>query len=311
MANTPLAVGALALVACSFQIDPTPPAATQPDGKGGGTFVIRSLLDAGVPSSAPDAGSKGDAGSADSGVPQGNGISYHGGLVLSAPPKLYLIWYGKWAGDYAENLLVDWAIGVGKSAYFATNGTYGAATTAHFGGQTFDAYSQGTTLDDVQVGAVVTGAISRHALPEDPAGVYFVLTSADVAQLPAFCTKYCGWHWYLTMSDQKRIHYAFVGDAARCPSTCEAQWTSPNLDPAADAMASVMSHELNETVTDPEGTGWFDSQGQEVGDKCAWRFGAEQKTKQGASYNVSFQAKNWLLQENWINDNGGYCAMHL
>ena len=48
-----------------------------------------------------------------------------------------------------------------------------------------------------------------------------------------------------------------------------------------------------------------------MGDKCAWRFGAEQKTKQGASYNVSFQAKNWLLQENWINDNGGYCAMHL
>ena len=150
-----------------------------------------------------------------------------------------------------------------------------------------------------------------HQLPRDAGAVYFVLTSSDVAQTPGFCSKYCGWHWYLAMSDSTRIHYAFVGDPARCPSTCEAQWNSPNFDASADAMASVMSHELNETVTDPEGTGWFDSAGQEVGDKCAWKFGPEQKTARGASYNVSFEARNWLIQQNWINANGGSCAMHM
>ena len=62
--------------------------------------------------------------------------------------------------------------------------------------------------------------------------------------------------------------------AANPVLTCSAQTLSPNGNEGADAMASVMAHELNETVTDPHGDAWFhiDTTG-ENGDLCNFKFG--------------------------------------
>ena len=87
-----------------------------------------------------------------------------------------------------------------------------------------------------------------------------MLTSQDVAESSGFCTKYCGWHTYGTISGTN-IKYAFVGNAYRCPSACEAQTTSPNGNAGADAMASVIAHELEEMVTDPNLNAWYDTRG--------------------------------------------------
>ena len=35
-------------------------------------------------------------------------------------------------------------------------------------------------------------------------------------------------------------------------------------------MASIVSHELEEAVTDPDLNAWYDRRGQEADDKCAW-----------------------------------------
>ncbi len=41
-------------------------------------------------------------------------------------------------------------------------------------------------------------------------------------------------------------------------------------------MASVMAHELNETVTDPDDNAWFHIDGTgEVGDLCSFNFGTK------------------------------------
>ena len=40
-------------------------------------------------------------------------------------------------------------------------------------------------------------------------------------------------------------------------NTCSSQALSPNGNEGADAMANVMAHELNETITDPDGDAWF------------------------------------------------------
>ena len=245
---------------------------------------------------------------------RGNGISYHGGPLMTGGPTVYYIWYGNWAGNSASTILTNEAQHIGGTPYFNINTTYYNGSNVHvtnhvaFGGSTSDNYSHGTSLSDASVEAVVSSAISSGRLPKDTNGVYFVLTSQDVNETSGFCTQYCGWHTSATISGSD-IKYAFVGNAARCLSSCAAQSTSPNNNPGADGMASVVAHELEEATTDPDLNAWYDSRGEENADKCAWTFGTESTASNGSKYNVTWGGTQYLIQRNWVNANGGSCAM--
>ena len=135
-----------------------------------------------------------------------------------------------------------------------------------------------------------------------------MLTSADVNETSGFCTAYCGWHTYGTIAGSN-IKYAFVGDAGRCPYACSWQSTSPNGNVGADAMASIIAHELSESVTDPNLNAWYDSRGAENADKCAWTWGKTSTASNGSLYNLVVNGYQYLIQQNWVNAGGGYCAM--
>jgi len=156
---------------------------------------------------------------------------------------------------------------------------------------------------------VVSKAIGSHALPLDSNGVYFVLTSADVNETSGFCTQYCGWHTHGTITGTD-IKFAFVGNPDRCPSACAAQDAGPNGNAGADGMASIVSHELEEAVTDPDLNAWYDRRGQENADKCAWTFGTTSTASigNGAIYNMTLGSRQFLIQQNWVNASGGFCA---
>jgi Phosphate-induced protein 1 conserved region len=243
----------------------------------------------------------------------GNGISYHGGPVILGTTNVYYIWYGNWSGNTATTILTNLAQGIGGSPYFNINTTYYDGSNIHvtnavsYAGSTTDSYSHGTSLSDAQIQAVVSGAVSSHALPTDTHGVYFVLTSADVTASSGFCTQYCGWHTHGTINGSD-IKYAFIGNPDRCPSACEAQTTSPNGNAGADGMASIISHELEEAVTDPDLNAWYDRRGEENADKCAWTFGTESTASNGSKYNQTFGGLKYLIQRNWVNASGGFCA---
>ena len=64
-------------------------------------------------------------------------------------------------------------------------------------------------MSDRKVAAVVSNAINSGKLPKDNNGIYFVLTSSDVAETSGFCSRYCGWHTYGTLSGTN-IKYSFV-----------------------------------------------------------------------------------------------------
>ncbi len=241
------------------------------------------------------------------------GIRYHGGPVLTGTVGVYYIWYGNWSGNTAQTILTTLAKSIGGSPYWNINTTYYNAANTHLSnsvsylGSTVDNYSQGTVLSDAAVQNVVAGAINSGRLPKNTNAVYFVLTSADVNESSGFCTQYCGWHWYGTIAGSN-IKYSFVGNPARCPSACSAQATSPNGNLGADAMASIIAHELEESATDPNGNAWYDTRGNENGDKCAWNFGATTTLASGAKYNMTFGGLNFLIQQNWVNAGSGYCA---
>ena len=250
-------------------------------------------------------------------------ITFHSGPVMSTP-NVYLIWYGNWAqansSDTAAGkaLVTNFLAGLSGSAHFKINTTYNNVPSGSFivAGSYNDAYSQGTRLSDSKVQAVVNAAIAPTKLPKDTNGIYFVLTSSDVSESSGFCTRYCGWHTYSTIQGAN-IKYSFVGNANRCLSACAAQTISPNTNAGVDGMISVLTHELEETVTDPNLNAWYDANGAENGDKCAWTFGQPAASggplktlASGAYYNLTLNGLNFLVQRN-LQANNSQCYVAL
>lgn len=255
----------------------------------------------------------------------GNGINWYGGPVMSAASvNVYFIWYGNWTSGpkpsdslTTVNLLnsLFGAGGIGGSPYELINTTYGdnvsnVSGNVQLAASYVDTGSQGTKLSDSKVLTVVSRAISNGKLPKDPNGIYFVLTSSNISETSGFCSRYCGWHTRATISGAD-IKYSFVGNSDRCPNGCEIQTISPNADSGADGMASVMAHEAEEMVSDPDLNAWFDSSGQENADKCAWKFGPTTNAIGHGAYNETFGGHNWMIQMNWENARGGGCDQTL
>lgn len=243
-----------------------------------------------------------------------DGIYYHGGPVMVNTHNIYYIWYGNWSGNSAITILNNLANNMGGSPYLNISTTYtdGAdhpiVNTAKLQGSTYDKYSHGRNLNDYAVFNIVTRAINNKSLPYDPNGVYFVLTSKDVNETSGFCTQYCGWHDY-GFYNNTNIKFAFIGNPDRCPFACEAQTTSPNNNPGADGMANIIAHEFEEAITDPNLNAWYDKSGEENADKCAWTFGSTYTTNNGSVANMLLGNMNYLIQQNWVNNNSGYCAL--
>ena len=164
--------------------------------------------------------------------------------------------------------------------------------------------------------SVVTRSFS-NGFAVDPNGIYFVLTAPGVTATSGFLTAYCGWHNY-NVYNGVNVKYSFVGDA-KGPSlgSCSVQTAgSPNNDPSVDAMISVLAHELEETVSDPQLNAWYDSSGEENADKCAWTFGTTYTVANGSQANMALPTnglpanqRNFLIQRNWVNSGAGYCAV--
>jgi len=250
------------------------------------------------------------------GATKSNGIVYHGGPVMTAATtNAYVIWYGTWA-TAKQTILEDFLRGIGGTSRFNTNTSYydgsgrKVVNNVTYAGSTTDSYSQGSSnLSDGAILNIVSSAITGGRLPADANGVYFVFTSSDVSK-SGFLTNYCGWHTYATISSTN-IKYSFVGDPTGASvGSCAGQTTnSPNGDVGADAMVSVITHELEEAVTDPNLNAWYDNRGYENSDKCAWTWGTTYTTSNGAKANVKIGSRDFLVQRNWVNASGGYCSM--
>jgi len=180
----------------------------------------------------------------------------------TGPSRSTNIWYGNWAGlnPGAKPILTDWAQSIGNSPYFNINTTYGDTTANVSGavayGSSIDVPDStfGTSLSDSSISSIVSYSVS-HGLPTDTNGLYVVLTAQGIAETSGFLTQYRGWHTYGTFISSS-LKYSFVGDAGTS-SGCSVQFGNiPNGDPSADAMVSVMAHELEETATDPSLNAW-------------------------------------------------------
>ena len=112
-------------------------------------------------------------------------------------------------------------------------------------------------------------------------------------------TAYCAYHSSIGSGPTAII---FGNEPYAAPNACQ-DGTSPTGDPAADAAVSVASHETSEATSDPFGTAWWDSNGQEIGDKCAWNYGVNSFDKVGSTYqaNEAWNGRYYELQMEFNN----------
>jgi hypothetical protein len=244
-------------------------------------------------------------------------LTYQGGPVMVAPTNIYYIWYGSQWDAASKTTLNNLGQNIGGSPYFNINTTYSNGAGAHvvnsvtLAGSTTNSGTLGTQLSDANIQSIVSSAITSGALPSDANAVYFVLTDKTVTATSGFCTQYCGWHTHATIGG-KDIKYSFVGNPeTQCPAGCGVNNPTLNGTPGADAMASIVSHELEEAVTDPDLNAWYAlSNGMENGDKCAWNFGTTSTASNGAIYNQTIGSMKYLIQQNWTLLPSQACAQH-
>ena len=77
---------------------------------------------------------------------------------------------------------------------------------------------------------------------------------------------------------------------------------SPNGTPAADAEISLLSHEDSESITDPYLNAWFTrTYDDEIGDLCAYVFGAPSGGAPGAQYNQTINSDHYYIQDEYAD----------
>ena len=257
-------------------------------------------------------------------------ILYHDGPVMIGSANVYVIWYGCWdeacrAGNTATKaILSDFISTVGSSPYMQANAMYPNSDgqtpsgSVLFGGQAFDQYSHGLELIATDIQAIVSDQIVGNHLPPDPAGIYLVIGSTDVSSnATGFCVPGEFPHHGTGYANGSQFRYAFAGNAARCPSVAAPQFLdsngtqlpTPNGNLAGDAMVTTVAHLINVVVTNPYGTGWFDRYGLQTADKCVGQFGSTYLVNGGRA-NMKLGQRDYLIQQNWINDRKGHCAMN-
>jgi hypothetical protein len=219
-------------------------------------------------------------------------MTWHNGQIMPTAATAAIFWGKSWSnstfvGDKITGL-DKWYQGVGSSSYAATvneyTGTNGQVTsTITYSGYVVDATAAPT-------GAPQTSAILSEVckvIPNPVSNGYY----AVYVDTPRGNTGYCAWHSYGTCGSTP-VQFAFFFSLDGDPG-CDPQDSSGLHSQGLAALANVSGHELSEARSDPRNGGWYDSRGNENGDKCAWTFG---------SSSLSFaDGTQWKIQGNWSN----------
>ena len=235
------------------------------------------------------------------GVGRSPNLTYHGGLLMTTTTVVESIFWGpKWSSsptwvDDKVAGLNDFYSQVSGTTYAITNIEYknssGAPVSSAVSYQGI--HSDGTlTPTKAPTTSAVLARVCANISSPVANGYYPVYT--DIRRGNA---GYCAWHSWGTCNSVN-VQFGFFFDLdndAGCSSGDYTDQRAPtdNLPTAGLAsLISVTGHELSEVMTDPRGTGWYDAQGYENSDKCAWDFGGQL---------IQIGSSKWKIQGNWSN----------
>jgi hypothetical protein len=207
------------------------------------------------------------------GVASNNTQYYQGGSTT----RKYIQDVGGLAGSYVE------------TRAYPPGGCYGSFFHNH------------NCLTDAQLQAEIKRVMAFKGWSGGMGNIFLLFTSRGEASCFGFgCsyTDYCAYHGTFVNAAGQIVIYSNQPYAE--VSVCQASGVpSPNGNLAADAEVSLASHELTEAITDPLGTAWFDANGNEIADLCAYTYGFN--GWDGGSANQMWNGHFYLLQMEYDN----------
>lgn len=230
--------------------------------------------------------------------PFGSGSSkmtYHGGPILNATQAMAIFWGTSWTETDGKVAGLDlFYPGVHGSPYAMTSGEYSDSASTKV---TSNVSYLGHAID---TSAAPTKAPSTSAVLGEVCKVLDNSTSARTPQTNGFYAvysnnkrgnaRYCAWHSYGSCGGtpiQFSFYFNLDGD-----SGCSVGANNGHSEGLSN-LANVTGHELSEAMTDPALNAWYDSQGAENADKCAWTFSGNNV--------ILTNGSSWKIQGNWSN----------
>jgi PKD repeat protein len=282
-------------------------------------------------------------------------LDYNGGPVMPSNTNYTVYWRpavtsaGAYPGDYQPGVnryLEDLQANSGghenvdsvATQYNDAAGEF-ANYESHFGGALIDTEKYPTSgctraticLTDAQIQKELERFVAEQKRPTDLSHEYFLLTPPGVescfdaagkecsAGIPLPFGVYCAYHGSFATKTGAKLVYSndpYVTGNGGCDDG-----NHPNGSTSDGALQGGLSHEHNESITDPEpNNAWTDfamgeSTGFENGDKCGEEKGpfigvAEPKAGETAVYNQEIAGHFYWYQEEWSNQ-GHECLQRL
>jgi hypothetical protein len=270
-------------------------------------------------------------------------LVYHGGPVMHSQTSYAIFWAPsgyEFPAGYAgaiEGFLENVAADSGKpsnvysvSAQY-TDGTGHAAYADSFGGSIndTDAYpSSGTCpiyaglgesftacITDEKMAEEVNSVIGNQGWPHGLGAEYYLVLPPHVGSCfeaapeeegeGCFDTEFCAYHNYTESPETVYANISYSpGDVEGCGV---GQYPNGHANGNVDDTLSSLSHEANESITDPTLEAWYDEKGFENGDECRNTeseedYGAPLGGPSGALFNQAIGSGHYYLQQEWSND---------
>jgi len=310
----------------------------------GATAVVTSTTAAGRVSYLPmeGAGSKlqGLRGTAGLTVPSGSPpLEWHGGPVMPSQEAFAIFWapsgysfpsgYEAGITEYLENVAADSGHSTNvysvSAQYEGSNGH--ASYEDSFGGSVLDTHAYPSTgtcpayegfngaeytacLSDAKIQAEVQTVRGEQSWPSGTGAEYYVVLPPEVGSCfgttvgsGCFDKEFCAYH---SFASSPTAIYANISYSPEDPSGCGVgEYPNGHANGNLDDTLSSLSHEANESITDPLLNAWFDKKGFEDGDECrnsSDDYGPALGGSAGALFNESIDGAHYYLQQEWSND---------
>jgi hypothetical protein len=272
-------------------------------------------------------------------------LLYHGGPVMPSNTNYTFYWAPSGSPDYAagyqsgvDRYFEDLAHDSGGAqnvdsvaAQYTDSSSQAANYASHFAGAIVDTdpypasgcKASTVCLTDAQIQAEIKSYVKAHGLPEDLTHEYFLLTPPGVescfSAVGTECSAgtispaFCAYHGAIADGGGV-IVYAndpYVVGISGCDTS-----EHPNNSPSDAALLGGVSHEHNESTTDPELNAWYAASGEENGDKCrtstdSSEYGTPLGTApDGSRYNQLVNGHEYFYQQEWSNL-GSTCLQRL